>query len=1281
MATTTTIGNDGTIVPVEDIQPYQCNCFDDDKNRSPRRRRGYIPYSSIYESQDTFRDSGYWIPGIPIDAKISKVEKDTSSSLHLTSPYVYTIDLEHGKFVWQVQKRYQDFSYLSNRLLAHRAVERIKAPVRRTHRHLEQTVNSLYGREHKDGCPYKYSRDDVDNARGSFCEDSTSEVYQMSPDIEFKEMSLADAAKQEIVTLPPRRESEDNEDQANPIDLNVTHKSGHLPHFPMVPDSMIDDVQIVDRKQRLEHWLKAVLEIAVNRNYHETAEFLEISRYSFINEIGGKHREGKVKKRPGGGRVYVGMKQCCFRYFLPWGKRWLIIKDTYCCYMNPSTEQIRQVLLIDEHFEINPKDMDDIKKREFVIANSQHVLHLKCKYEIQAELWQKKLESVCLTTGQIWLQQKRFGASFPERENALCEWFVDARAYYEKAASFMEMAREEIFIADWWLSPEIYMKRPMAEANKWRLDVLLKRIAERGVRIFVLLYKEVEMALGLNSMYTKRTLQGLHPNIKVMRHPDHYVTQGTFMWAHHEKLVIIDQLIAFVGGVDLCYGRWDDQRHVLTDLGSIQLTPRPDEEFTMTNGLVQAVGAATSSLVNDARDNNKHQKIEKKAEENGSHEVVKQNINDKVDVINDEVVVLKEEDEDKPPKTSGGSRMKQKFGKVLKMKKLQSDGKEKTAAAEPFEDVKLDEEQQKSISATPEPGTPSTPVGAAHNAIKIWQRKKRPEPIDESFSRERIIRDTLNSSNHKLPKGTARVNISAVKNPKSTAAARPSSSNPLKATESRNSNVLRKVIANLKTTRAKKRWRYALETDDMNEEYMVNYYRQQNEKVDMSGLEGAGKLWPGKDYVNYIHKDFVDVEDPFSDFTDRYQVPRMPWHDLHALTFGEVARDVARHFIQRWNATKNEKLKNNTDYPFLIPKSYDWTNVPKVFQSENTYTGNVQILRSVSNWSALIDKNEASIQQAYLSLIANSKHYVYIENQFFVSMINSNDVSNEICRVICDRIIKADRNGESFRLYIMVPLLPGFEGDIKNSQYSALLAVLHYTYLSISRGPHSLLECLKQAGVEDPWKYISITGLRTHDELVGKLVTELIYVHCKLMIVDDLHTIIGSANINDRSQVGYRDSEVCLLMTDTEFVSGIMNGKPYKAGKFASSLRKRLMKEHLGLLEGVLHPAEPEYEINVDDPVADSFFVDVWGKIAVDNTKIYEEVFRVIPTDMVETFDELRSWAKELPMSSYNPELAKQKLKHIIGNLVQFPTNFLLKENLSPQLTSKEGLVPSALFT
>ncbi|CAI9540117.1 unnamed protein product [Staurois parvus] len=59
----------------------------------------------------------------------------------------------------------------------------------------------------------------------------------------------------------------------------------------------------------------------------------------------------------------------------------------------------------------------------------------------------------------------------------------------------------------------------------------------------------------------------LHPNIKVMRHPDH-VSSIVFLWAHHEKMVAIDQSIVFLGGLDLAYGRWDDHDYRLTDVGS-----------------------------------------------------------------------------------------------------------------------------------------------------------------------------------------------------------------------------------------------------------------------------------------------------------------------------------------------------------------------------------------------------------------------------------------------------------------------------------------------------------------------------------------------------------------------------------------------------------------------------------------------------------------------------------------------------------------------------------------
>lgn len=47
------------------------------------------------------------------------------------------------------------------------------------------------------------------------------------------------------------------------------------------------------------------------------------------------------------------------------------------------------------------------------------------------------------------------------------------------------------------------------------------------------------------------------------------MSSSVYLWAHHEKIVVIDQSVAFVGGIDLAYGRWDDREHRLTDVGSV----------------------------------------------------------------------------------------------------------------------------------------------------------------------------------------------------------------------------------------------------------------------------------------------------------------------------------------------------------------------------------------------------------------------------------------------------------------------------------------------------------------------------------------------------------------------------------------------------------------------------------------------------------------------------------------------------------------------------------------
>lgn len=51
--------------------------------------------------------------------------------------------------------------------------------------------------------------------------------------------------------------------------------------------------------------------------------------------------------------------------------------------------------------------------------------------------------------------------------------------------------------------------------------------------------------------------------MKILRH-------GSLInfWSHHEKMVVVDSEIGFMGGLDLCIGRMDNNKHSLKDLDS-----------------------------------------------------------------------------------------------------------------------------------------------------------------------------------------------------------------------------------------------------------------------------------------------------------------------------------------------------------------------------------------------------------------------------------------------------------------------------------------------------------------------------------------------------------------------------------------------------------------------------------------------------------------------------------------------------------------------------------------
>ena len=89
------------------------------------------------------------------------------------------------------------------------------------------------------------------------------------------------------------------------------------------------------------------------------------------------------------------------------------------------------------------------------------------------------------------------------------------------------------------------------------------------------------------------------------------------------------------------------------------------------------------------------------------------------------------------------------------------------------------------------------------------------------------------------------------------------------------------------------------------------------------------------------------------------------------------------------------------------------------------------MLRSASEWSIGTEDDivERSIQNAYLSLIRDSKHYIYIENQFFISSNPfGNLVQNNVVDALVGRVRQAIEDGKKFKIIIIIPLLPAFSG-------------------------------------------------------------------------------------------------------------------------------------------------------------------------------------------------------------------------------------------------------------
>ncbi|KAL4183949.1 hypothetical protein AMTRI_Chr11g157630 [Amborella trichopoda] len=383
------------------------------------------------------------------------------------------------------------------------------------------------------------------------------------------------------------------------------------------------------------------------------------------------------------------------------------------------------------------------------------------------------------------------------------------------------------------------------------------------------------------------------------------------------------------------------------------------------------------------------------------------------------------------------------------------------------------------------------------------------------------------------------------------------------------------------------------------------------------------------------HRLFRDLDSVFANdfhnptFATCTRGPRQPWHDLHCKIEGPAAYDILTNFEQRWRkATKwrEFKLKKVThwhDDALIKLERISWilspsTSVPSddfnlwVSHEDDGECWHVQVFRSIDSGSVkgfpkvgqeaeaknlVCGKNlviDKSIHAAYVKAIRSAQHFIYIENQYFLgssyhwpSYKNAgadNLIPMELALKIASKIVANER----FAVYVVIPMWPEgvpasasvqeilfWQGQTMDMMYGIIGQALQQAGLAGKSHPQDYLNfyCLgnRERG---PRERLASTSQPSENSVLGltqKFRRFMVYVHSKGMIVDDEYVILGSANINQRSMDGSRDTEIAMGAYQPHHKWAGSKGPPHGQ---VYGYRVSLWAEHLGLLEECFHTPE-----------------------------------------------------------------------------------------------------------
>jgi phosphatidylserine/phosphatidylglycerophosphate/cardiolipin synthase-like enzyme len=297
------------------------------------------------------------------------------------------------------------------------------------------------------------------------------------------------------------------------------------------------------------------------------------------------------------------------------------------------------------------------------------------------------------------------------------------------------------------------------------------------------------------------------------------------------------------------------------------------------------------------------------------------------------------------------------------------------------------------------------------------------------------------------------------------------------------------------------------------------------------------------------------------------------WHDIQVKVRGEAALQLWANFAERWMDARNEKGADSLrECP--VP-NWKWSEWGKQKPIGNQH---IQVLRTVAIASTaetrrkrFMGNGERTVLCGLRKAISKAESYIYIEEQFLWDC--------DLADFIHDQM----KNNKELKLIIVMTAgceLPGPMGD-----YAFHLR-------------HEFLKRVMRVGDKDPdvgkfghtrnvYPYGLFQKKRGHSH-------QPIYVHSKLVIIDDRYAAVGSANFDSRSL--YVETEVTLGIVDGDIVKGKLNGKEAPVCKFAKKLREDLWQEHLGVTN--LGSDDPIEALKNNFPRADD--LDMWPDNASD---------------------------------------------------------------------------------